>query len=117
MNGGGRSHAKRLAAFLAFAYVLPQSANAVELKQETTEAFNQYVRATEDRMAEELRDSRNFLRVDGFPEPQRDKRYSQLRQGEIIVERLETLERDKRIRAPHGQARLISLPPYLLRFC
>jgi len=92
----------RLAALLAFAYVLPQSANAVELKQETTEAFNQYVRATEDRMAEELRDGRNFLRVDGFPEPQRDKRYIQLRQGEIIVERLETLERDKRIRVPDG---------------
>ncbi|HYL83715.1 MAG TPA: hypothetical protein VE263_05740 [Candidatus Angelobacter sp.] len=39
-----------LAGFLAFAYVLPESAGAEELKQETTEAFNQYVRMTEDRM-------------------------------------------------------------------
>ena len=38
-----------LAGFLAFAYVLPESAGAAELKQETTEAFNQYVRITEDR--------------------------------------------------------------------
>ena len=45
-----------LAGFLAFAYVLPESAGAAELKQETTEAFNQYVCATEDRMAEGLRD-------------------------------------------------------------
>jgi hypothetical protein len=91
-----------LAGFLAFAYVLPESAGATELKQETTEAFNQYVRVTEDRMAEGLRGGRTFLWVDTFPEPQRDKLYTQLRQGEIIIERLETLERDKRIKVPDG---------------
>ena len=91
-----------LAGFLAFAYVLPESAGGAELKQETTEAFNQYVRVTEDRMAEELRDARTFLWVDGFPEPQRDKLYTQLRRGEIVIERLETLEREKRIRVPNG---------------
>src|SRR5713226_26783 len=91
-----------LAGFLAFAYVLPESAGGAELKQETTEAFNQYVRVTEDRMAEELRDARTFLWVDGFPEPQRDKLYAQLRHGEIVIERLETLEKEKRIRVPNG---------------
>src|SRR6266404_4002367 len=91
-----------LAGFLAFAYVLPESAGGAELKQETTEAFNQYVRVTEDRMAEELRDARTFLWVDGFPGPQRDKLYTQLRRGEIVVERLEALEREKRIRVPNG---------------
>jgi len=82
--------------------VLPESAGGAELKQETTEAFNQYVLLTEDRMAEELRDGRTSLWVDGFPEPQRDKLYTQLRQGEIVIERLETLEREKRIRVPNG---------------
>ncbi len=91
-----------LAGFLAFAYVLPESAGGAELKQETTEAFNQYVRVTEDRMAEELRDARTFLWVDGFPGPQRGKLYTQLRRGEIVIERLETLEREKRIRVPNG---------------
>ncbi len=91
-----------LAGFLAFAYVLPESAGGAELKQETTEAFNQYVRATEDRMAEELRDGRTFLWVDTFPELQRDRLYAQLRQGEIVIERLETLEREKRIKVPNG---------------
>src|SRR6266704_1852472 len=90
-----------LAGFLAFAYVLPESAGGAELKQETTEAFNQYVRVTEDRMAEELRGARTFLWVDGFPEPQRDKLYTQLRHGEIVIERLETLEK-RRIRVPNG---------------
>jgi hypothetical protein len=91
-----------LAAFLTFAYVRPESASAAELKQETAEAFNQYVRVTEDRMAEGLRDGRTFLWLDSFPEPQRDRLYVQLRQGEIIIERLETLEGEKRIRVPDG---------------
>src|SRR6266849_103074 len=91
-----------LAGFLAFAYVLPKSAGAAELKQETTEAFNQYVRVTEDGMAQGLLDGRTFLWVDTFPELQRDKFYTQLRQGKIVVERLETLEKEKRIRVPDG---------------
>jgi hypothetical protein len=53
-----------LAGFLAFAYVLPESAGAAELEQKTTEAFNQYVRITEDRMTEGKRESRTFLSVD-----------------------------------------------------
>jgi len=91
-----------LAGFLAFAYVLPESAGAAELKQETTEAFNQYVRITEDRMTEGMRDGRTFLWVDTFPELQRDKLYTQLRQGNIVIEQLETLENEKRIRVPNG---------------
>src|SRR6266705_6748647 len=91
-----------LAGLLAFAYVLPEAAGAAELKQETTEAFNQYARVTEDRMAEGLRDGRTFLWVDSFPELQRDKLYTQLREGQIVIERLETLEKEKRIRVPNG---------------
>jgi hypothetical protein len=91
-----------LAGFLAFAYVLPESAGAAELRQETTEAFNQYVRMTEDRMTKEMRDGRTFLWVDTFPERQRDKLYTQLRQGNILIEQLETLENEKRVRVPNG---------------
>src|SRR5258708_38476406 len=96
-----------LAGFLAFAYVLPESAGAAELKQETTEAFNQYVCATEDRMAEGLRDGGTLFWVDRFPELQRDKLYAQLRQGEIVIERLETLQKEKRIRGADGP-----IPPW-----
>jgi len=91
-----------LAGFLAFAYVLPESAGAAELKQETTEAFNRYIRLTEDRMTEGMRGGRTFLWVDTFPELQRDKLYTQLRHGNILIEPLETLEKEKRIRVPNG---------------
>src|SRR5713101_1990810 len=91
-----------LAGFLAFAYVLPGSTGAAELKQETTEAFNQYVRVTEARIAEELRDGRTFLWLDGLPVLQRDKLYTQLRQGDVVIERLETLEKENPISVPDG---------------
>ena len=93
-----------LAGFLAFANVLPELAGAAELKQETAEAFNQYVRVTEDRMAEGLRDGRTFLWVDTLSDLQRDKLYAQLRQGDVVIEQLETLEREKRIRVPEGSS-------------
>lgn len=91
-----------LAVFLAFAALPPEAAGAAELKQETSEAFDHYIRVTEDRMAEELHDGRAFLWLDGFAEPQRDKLNAQLRHGEIIVERLETLEKEKHISVPNG---------------
>src|SRR6266436_3274883 len=91
-----------LAAFLAFAALPPEAVGAAELKQETSEAFDYYIRVTEDRMTEELHDGRAFLWLDGFAEPQRDRLNVQLRQGEIIVERLETLEKEKHIRVPNG---------------
>ena len=90
------------AGFLVFACVLPELAGAAELKHETTEAFNHYVRVTEDRMAEGLRDGRTFLWVDSLPDLQKDKLYAQLRQGDIVIEQLETLEKEKRFRVPNG---------------
>ena|SRR6266850_372544 len=46
-----------LAAFLAFAYLRPMAESAAELKQETSEAFDHYIRVTEDRVAEELHEA------------------------------------------------------------
>jgi hypothetical protein len=72
-----------LAGFLAFAYVLPESAGAAELKQETTGAFNQYVRITEDRMTEGMRDvlRSRLLKADG----NYFKVYLRLHQNAIII--------------------------------
>jgi len=63
-NGTEEAAAMRkvmFAAFLAFAYLRSVAESAAELKQETSEAFDHYVRVTEDRMAEELNDGQSFL--------------------------------------------------------
>jgi hypothetical protein len=89
-------------AFLAFTCTPPEPAKAVELKQETAIAFNRYIQLTEDRMANSLSDGRTFLWIDGSPDPKRDTLHTRLRQGEIIIERLETLDGVRNIAVPDG---------------
>lgn len=65
-------------------------AAAAELKQKTASAFDRYVAATEARFAGELRPGGAFLYIDELNPEQRNAAYSQLKQGEILVEKLET---------------------------
>ena len=67
-----------------------QPAVATELKQKTAVAFDRYVAATEARFAHELRPGGIFLYIDGLGTDQRSAAYTQLKQGEILVEKLET---------------------------
>jgi hypothetical protein len=67
-----------------------QFAAAAELKQKTTSAFDRYVAATEARFAGELRPGGPFLYIDGLNVDQKSAAYSQLKQGEVLVEKLET---------------------------
>jgi hypothetical protein len=78
-----------LALFLGMAF--GHRARAAELKQKTTAAFDHYVSATEARFANELRPGGGpFLYIDGLSPDLRRASYDQLRQGEVLVERLET---------------------------
>lgn len=63
---------------------------AAELKPETTAAFDRYVTTTEARFASELRPGGTFLYVDGLQPDAMKSSYEQLKQGGILVERLET---------------------------
>ena len=81
---------------------LGMPAHAAELKQKTIEAFDHYIRATEARRAEGLRDANSFLWVDRMPEAKRQNAYAQLRQGRIVVEHLNTREEGKPIEIPSG---------------
>src|SRR5882672_10418566 len=65
-------------------------ASAADLKQKTTTAFDHYVSATEARFAGELRPGGVFLYVDGLNAEEKRKAYDQLKNGEILVEKLET---------------------------
>jgi hypothetical protein len=70
------------------AFSLP--ARAAELKQKTTSAFDRYVAATEARFANELRPGGAFLYVDAMNADAKRQAYDQLKNGEILVEKLET---------------------------
>jgi len=74
----------------------------VELKQETITAFNRYIGLTEEQARATLRETGSFFWIDGFPDAKREALYAQLRQGEIIIDRLETRDGQARVEVPGG---------------
>jgi hypothetical protein len=65
-------------------------ASAAELKPKTTAAFDRYVSATENRFTNELKPDGAFLYIDKLNEDARRSAYQQLKQGEVLIEKLET---------------------------
>lgn len=81
--------------------MLVASAQAAELKPDTTAAFDGYIRATEAQHADDLRKG-YFLVIDGLPDPARRETYARLRRGEIHIEQLRTKEDSHPIPIPGG---------------
>jgi putative flippase GtrA len=75
---------------------------AAELRADTLDAFNRYVRVTESRMDGELHGKVPFLWVDRLPEAERREAYMRLKRGETVVSRLRTREAGREIDSPHG---------------
>jgi hypothetical protein len=76
-------------------------ASATQLQPQTVAAFDSYIRATEERMADDLRQG-DFLIIDRLPESRRNEIYSQLRQGQLYIQQLHTKEDGKAIPVPNG---------------
>ena len=70
---------------------------AAELRPDTLEAFNRYVRVTESRMDGELHGKVPFLRIDRPPEAERREAYAPVKRGETVVSRLVTRDRGREI--------------------
>jgi hypothetical protein len=87
---------------LALSCFAPEPLDAVELKQETSHAFSRYIVLTEERMARSLRDGDPFYSMNGKPELQREALRIRLRQGEIIIDQMETLDGERPIKVPGG---------------
>jgi hypothetical protein len=67
------------------------------------EAFNRYVRLTEEQIDSELARREPYLRVEGLPDDRRAAAEAQLRAGEVVIERLETLDPDSGNSGGHGR--------------
>jgi len=87
---------------LAFGCFAAETLEAAELKQETSNAFSRYIVLTEERMARSLHDGDSFYSMGGKPELQREALRIRLRQGEIIVDQMETLDAERAIKVPGG---------------
>jgi hypothetical protein len=87
---------------LAWMFATPGLAHTVELKPETLEPFERYVRHAEQKMEDELRAGKSFLLPDGWPSERRDQAYQQLRRGEMVIDRMNRDKGGAEARVPHG---------------
>jgi hypothetical protein len=94
--------ALKAVAWVLAGWLAVSPAAAVELKSRTVEAFDHYVRLSEARMDTESAGGAPFLWVDRLPQELRGSAYAELKQGKIVIERLETFEDGKPIPVPGG---------------
>lgn len=92
---------KTLLVLWILAGLIDAPARATELKPETAASFEQYIRAVEARMDDDIGHNQ-FLVVDRLPESRRQEAYDQLQRGQIYIEELHTREDEHRIRIPSG---------------
>jgi hypothetical protein len=88
--------------FLLLQFPLALCCSAAELKQQTIEAFEHYVRVTDARFEAELRPGGPFLWMDTLPQPRRQQLYARLRQGQLEIRQVRAEEEGKSIEIPDG---------------
>jgi hypothetical protein len=79
-----------------------QVARATDVQPSTLAAFDHYAELTESQFEAENKDLSQFLWVDRLPEARRDADYTELRSGEVVIEKLETTDQGRAIRVPGG---------------
>jgi hypothetical protein len=94
--------ARHCATILGLVFLFVAQSYAVELKKQTAAAFDNYVAASEARMAEELRSGGAFLYIDTLPADRRASAYGQLAANEIFISPLQTMRSGKGISVPDG---------------
>jgi hypothetical protein len=75
----------------------------VELRPEAVQAFNRYAQFTEARINAEVSQKEKFLYVEGLPRERRSQVLAALKNGELFMEPLQTLDASgQQITAPDG---------------
>ena len=93
---------RRFTAFLITMLLLSAPTYGTELKQQTTEAFDRYVRLTDQQIQAQEANHAPFLWLDALPPERRAAVLADLRGGKVVIERLETLDGGKRVDIPGG---------------
>jgi hypothetical protein len=98
---------KFVTAVLAGLFALAAPVGAEDLRPKTVEAFDRYVQLTEAQIDSELARREPYLWVESLPEDRRAAAETELRAGQVVIERLNT-------RDPGNRAKPISVPDGML---
>jgi len=102
MVKAGRHLQRTLAFIFAAGLAFPAAVNAADLQPQTAQAYDRYIGLTTAQVDSELAQSGPYLWVERLPAARRAADEQQLRNGELVVERLETLDSGKPIATPGG---------------
>ena len=91
-----------LALALAAMLAVSNSATAEELEPKTIAVFNHYIALSETTNDASLNDTQSFLWVNRLPPEARAAVLARLRAGNVVIERMQTLENGKPIDVPNG---------------
>jgi hypothetical protein len=91
-----------LALLLALAFFLPALAFAMDLQPQAATAYDRYIQLTQAQVDSELAQNGPYLWVERLPEARHRAADQQLRNGQIVIERLNTLDDGKTIPVPGG---------------
>jgi len=108
--GAHRGVATRMLPRLLFGVVLAciageppaVAAPGVEPRPATNAAFDRYVALTDQRNNQELKTGQHLLWIDSLPEGDRAKAYADLKQGQVKMNKLDTLDNGAEIPVPGG---------------
>lgn len=93
---------KRFAQVLIALLFAAQPLCATDLQPVTVAAFNRYVQLTKATFDAENKKLNQFLWIDRLAHGQREEAYKQLRQGQVVIEHIETFDEGKSIPVPGG---------------
>ncbi len=91
-----------VALLAGLALIVAPPAHSAELELQTVAAFDRYVQLTEKQIDAAPRDGSTFLWLNRLPESRRNAAYAQLRQGQVLIEQVETLDNGQPITIPGG---------------
>jgi hypothetical protein len=86
---------------LLYFFAIPFSFGT-ELKPKTREAFDKYIRLTEERIQNEQGPGKPYLSIDSMKPEERSAVMARLKNGEVVIDRKRTLENGKEIDVPDG---------------
>ncbi len=91
-----------VALLVSFGLLIPPAARSAELEPQTAAAFERYVQLTEKQIDATPHDGAAFLWLNRLPESRRDAAYVQMRQGQVLIEQMETLDNGQSIAISGG---------------
>jgi len=102
MGKSGIGTRRAVAVFVAGILLLAIPADATDLQAQAAQNYDRYIALTGAQVDSELAQGTPYLWVERLPEARRAAAEAQLRNGGVVIEKLETLDNGKPISAPGG---------------